>query len=277
MTSTRKPISCSAGVGTVNPPTPTPRRFTLAGLMFLVSIMLAGVASPSFAEKVHVAVAANFAVPMEKIASAFERETGHTAVLSFGATGALYAQIIHGAPFLVFLSADQTTPLRLAREDRAVAASAFTYAVGKLVLWSPKPELVDAEGKILFSGQFDRIAIANPDTAPYGKAAIEVLSKLDLLKQVRPKLVTGNNIAQAFQFVSSGNAGIGFIALSQVYRNGHITSGSAWIIPDDNYTPIRQDAVLLKSGANNPAATALMDYLRSDDARSIIASYGYGF
>lgn len=273
MTSTRKPIFCSAG----EIPDAAHRRFALSWLMPVVALLLAGVASPSFAEKVHVAVAANFAVPMEKIASAFARDTGHQAILSFGSTGALYAQIIHGAPFLVFLAADQATPRRLVSDDRVVAGSAFTYAVGKLVLWSPNPELVDAEGKILFSGQFSRVAIANPDTAPYGKAAIEVLDKRDLLKHVRPKLVRGNNIAQAFQFVSSGSAEIGFIALSQVYQNGKITSGSAWMIPDGDYTPIRQDAVLLKEGANNAAASALMDYLRSDSARTIIASYGYGF
>ena len=273
MTPTRKPISCSAAeiLGTAH------RRFALSWLMPIVTILLAGVTSPSFAEKVHVAVAANFAAPMEKIASAFERDTGHQAILSFGSTGALYAQITHGAPFLVFLAADQVTPQRLASDDRVVAGSAFTYAVGKLVLWSPNPELVDAEGKILFSGQFNRVAIANPDTAPYGKAAIEVLGKRDLLNHLQPKLVRGNNIAQAFQFVSSGNAEIGFIALSQVYQNGKITSGSAWMIPDGDYTPIRQDAVLLKEGANSTAATALMDYLRSDGARTIIASYGYGF
>lgn len=279
MTPTRNPICCSVVVipETANTPEPVHRRYTLAGLAFLVSILLAGATSAAFAEKVHVAVATNFAVPMGKIALEFARNTGHQAVLSFGATGAVYAQISHGAPFEVFLAADQVTPQRLALEDRVVPGSTFTYAVGKLVLWSPKPELVDAEGKILFSDQFNRIAIANPDTAPYGKAAIEVLRKRDLLDHLKPKLVRGNNIAQAFQFVSSGNAEIGFIALSQVYDNGYITSGSVWMVPIDDYTPIRQDAVLLKVGANNAAATALMDFLRSDSAKTIIASYGYGF
>ena len=227
--------------------------------------------------EVSMAVAANFTAPMEKIAQAFTRDTGHKAILSFGSTGALYAQISNGAPFALFLAADESTPQRLETDKLAVPGSSFTYATGKLVLWSPTENKVDSAGRILTSGDFNRLAIANPDTAPYGKAAIDVLSKLQQLESLRPKLVTGNNIAQAFQFVSSGNAELGFIALSQVYLDGKIKQGSAWIIPTDSYAPIRQNAVLLTTGAQNPAAKAMLEYLRTPAAKSIIESYGYAF
>lgn len=241
----------------------------------LLLALLSGFSSLSHSEDVNVAVAANFTAPMEKIAQAFAKDTGHKAILSFGSTGALYAQISNGAPFALLLAADESTPQRLETEQVAVAGSSFTYATGKLVLWSPSATKVDSAGQVLASGNFNRLAIANPDTAPYGKAAIEVLGRLQLLESLRSKMVTGNNIAQTFQFVSSGNAEVGFIALSQVYLNGKIQNGSAWIIPAENYTPIRQNAVLLKSGAQNPAAKALLEYLRSPAATAIIESYGY--
>ena len=222
-------------------------------------------------------MAANFTAPMQKIAAAFEADTGHKAVLSFGATGKFYAQITNGAPFQVFLSADDTTPARLDREGRTVAGSRFTYAIGQLVLWSPTAHYVDAQGTVLKTGDFKHLSIANPKIAPYGAAAMQVLDKQGLTAQLQARIVTGENIAQAYQFVASGNAQLGFVALSQVMEDGKITKGSAWVIPSDLHEPILQDAVLLAGGKDNPAAAALMQYLRSDKARAVIKAYGYRF
>ena len=232
-------------------------------------------ASAARAGEVQVAVAANFTAPMQEIAAAFERDTGHKAILSFGATGKFYAQISNGAPFEVLLAADDDTPARLEQEGRGVAGSRFTYAVGKLVLWSPRAGYVDARGDILKTGDFKHLAIANPKTAPYGAAAVSVLNKMNLAEALRPKLVQGENIAQAYQFVSTGNAQLGFVALSQVYQAGRIASGSAWIVPGSFHDPIRQDALVLAKGAANPAARALAGYLRADKAKGIIRSFGY--
>jgi len=229
------------------------------------------------ADTVSVAVAANFTAPMQKIAAAFEVDTGHKAELSFGATGKFYAQITHGAPFQVLLSADDTTPARLEREGKAVAHSRFTYAIGTLVLWSAQPGTVDAKGDVLKSGDFKHLAIANPKLAPYGAAALQVMEKLGVAKALQPRLVQGENIAQTFQFVSTGNAQLGFVALSQVMADGKIRSGSAWQVPASLHEPIRQDAVLLMPGKDSAAAAALLTYLRGDKARAIIQSYGYGF
>jgi len=227
------------------------------------------------ADEVQVAVAANFTAPMQRIAAAFEKDTGHKAALSFGATGQFYAQISHGAPFDVFLAADTATPARMEQERLAVSGSRFTYATGRLVLWSAQAGYVDAQGQVLRQGGFAHLAIANPKTAPYGAAAIDVLKKLNLLDHVQSKLVQGESIAQAWQFVSSGNAPLGFIALSQVYRDGGLTGGSGWIVPSELHGPIQQDAVILARGAANPAAKALMGYLKSDKARAIIRAFGY--
>lgn len=229
------------------------------------------------ADTVSVAVAANFTAPMQKIAAAFEADTGHKAELSFGATGKFYAQITHGAPFQVLLSADDTTPARLEREGKAVAHSRFTYAIGTLVLWSAQPGTVDAKGDVLKSGDFKHLAIANPKLAPYGAAALQVMEKLDVATALQPRLVQGENIAQTFQFVSTGNAQLGFVALSQVMADGKIRSGSAWQVPASLHDPIRQDAVLLTPGKDSTAASALLTYLRGDKARSILRSYGYSF
>lgn len=226
---------------------------------------------------VSVAVAANFTAPMQKIAAAFEADTGHKAELSFGATGKFYAQITHGAPFQVLLSADDTTPARLEREGKAVAHSRFTYAIGTLVLWSAQPGAVDAKGDVLKSGDFKHLAIANPKLAPYGAAALQVMEKLGVATALQPRLVQGENIAQTFQFVSTGNAQLGFVALSQVMADGKIRSGSAWQVPAHLHDPIRQDAVLLNPGKDSPAAAALLTYLRANTARAIIQSYGYSF
>lgn len=228
------------------------------------------------AAQVGVAVAANFSAPMQQIAAEFERETGHKAVVSNGSTGKFYAQIRNGAPYQVLLAADDETPAKLVREQLAVAGSTQTYAIGRLVLWSAKTGLVDDRGAVLKSGGFDRIAIANPKLAPYGAAAIEVLRALGLEQQLGAKIVQGENIGQTWQFVSTGNAPLGFVALSQIMRDGRIESGSSWIVPQTLYEPIRQDAVLLNPGADEPAAKALLKFLQGDKARAIIASFGYG-
>jgi len=240
-----------------------------AGLLAL----MAGAAAQ--ANEVQVAVAANFTAPMQKIAAEFEKDTGHKAVLAFGATGKFYAQIVNGAPFEVLLAADDATPARLETEHRTVPGTRFTYAIGKLALWSAKEGVVDNQGQVLKTGDYAHLAIANPKTAPYGAAAIETLAKLNLLDRVQGKLVQGENIAQAYQFVSTGNAPLGFVALAQVYRDGKFTSGSGWIVPANLHGPIRQDAVILAKGSANPAAKALEAYLKSDKARGIIRSYGY--
>jgi len=227
------------------------------------------------AGEVQVAVAANCAGPMEKLAAQFQKDTGHKAVVASGATGKFYAQIRNGAPFEVLLSADDETPARLEAEGQVVANSRFTYAVGRLVLWSAKANYVDATGAVLKTGDFKHLAIANPKTAPYGAAAVAVIDKLGLTARLQPRLVQGENIAQAFQFASTGNAELGFVAQAQVWRDGKFTAGSGWIVPASMHAPIRQDAALLTRGAKNPAAQALLDYLRTDKAKALIRAYGY--
>ena len=229
----------------------------------------------TMAGEVSVAAASNFTAPMKVIAQAFERDTGHKVILSFGATGQFYAQIKNGAPFAVLLAADDETPARLEREGVAVPGTRFTYATGKLVLWSKKADLVDDKGEVLKTGKFDKLALANPKLAPYGAAAMQVLEKLNLTKRLGPKLVEASNIGQTFQFVSSGNAALGFVALSQVFENGKLKEGSGWVVPSNLYSPIKQDAVLLTSGKANAAAQDLLQYLRSDKAKAIIVSFGY--
>lgn len=232
-------------------------------------------ASGAIADEVKVAVAANFTAPMQAIAAEFEKATGHKLVASFGATGQFYAQIKHGAPFDVLLAADDTTPARLEREGATVPGSRFTYAIGSLVLWSADAGYLDGTDAALKAGQFKHLSIANPKAAPYGLAATQVLAKLGLSEAVKAKLVEGQNITQAHQFVSTGNAELGFVALSQVYKDGKVSSGSAWIVPDTMYDPIKQDAVILEQGANNPAATALVEYLQGAEATRVIESFGY--
>lgn len=227
------------------------------------------------ADEVAVAVAANFTAPMQKIAAEFEKDTGHKAVLSFGATGKFYAQITNGAPFEVLLSADDETPAKLEKEQTGVAGSRFTYAIGKLALWSKQPGLVDAQGLVLKSGTFDKIAVADPKLAPYGAAAVEVMTQLGVLNTLRPKFVQGENIAQTHQFVATQNAQLGFVALSQVMSDGRLVEGSVWAVPATLYSPLRQDAVLLNKGQGNAAAAALLQYLKGDKARAVIRGYGY--
>ncbi|MGV8891545.1 MAG: molybdate ABC transporter substrate-binding protein [Burkholderiaceae bacterium] len=247
--------------------------------MFRLTVFLSALLlfNNAHSDEVQVAVAANFTAPMQQIATAFEKDTGHKAVLVFGATGQLYAQINHGAPFEILLAADAKTPLKLEKELLAVADTRFTYAIGKLVLWSAKEGYVDAKGEVLKKNTFKHLALANPKTAPYGAASIAALQKLGLLENIQPKIVQGGNISQTWQFVSTGNAELGFIALSQVYKEGKITSGSAWMVPANLYDTIRQDAIILAKGRNKPAATALINYLKSDKAHAIIQSYGYEF
>ncbi len=222
-----------------------------------------------------VAVASNFTAPMQVIAADFERATGHKAQLAYGATGKFYAQIKNGAPFDVLLAADDETPARLEKEGLVVPGSRFTYAIGRLALWSAKPGVVDARGEVLKQGTFKHLAIANPRLAPYGAAAVETLNGLGLLAALQPRFVQGENIAQTFQFVATGNAELGFVALSQIAAGGKPKSGSAWIVPSSLHRPIRQDAVVLGRGKDNPAALALMKYLKQDKARAIISAYGY--
>ena len=229
------------------------------------------------AGEVSVAVAANFTAPMQRIAAQFEQDTGHKAVLSFGATGKFYAQIANGAPFGVLLAADDATPQKIAREGLGNGATRFTYAIGRLVLWSKQPGYVDAQGQVLRTGDWKHIAIANPKLAPYGLAAMQTLDKLGLAAQVQPRVVTGENIGQTYQFATSGNAPLGFVALSQVMENGQLREGSAWVVPATMHAPIRQDAIVLQRGEGNPAADALMQYLRGEKARAVIRAYGYDF
>lgn len=240
-------------------------------------VVASGMAFSVQAAEVTVAVAANFARPMQEIAAAFEQDTGHKATLSVGSTGKFYAQVRNGAPFDVLLAADAETPARLEREGLGLAGSRITYAVGRLALWSSEPGRVDDQGRVLRTGSFERLALANPKTAPYGAAAVETLEKLGLLAQLRPRFVQGESIAQAYQFVATGNAELGFVALSQVQSHGRIGQGSAWIVPRELHSPIRQEALLLEAGKDEPAARALLDYLGGERARGIIRAYGYEF
>ncbi len=212
---------------------------------------------------------------MKEIIAAFEQETGHEIRASYGSTGKLFAQIQNGAPFQALLAADQKRPQLLEDEGVGVPGSRFTYAIGTLVLWSADPDFVDNEGEVLKKGDFEKLSIANPKLAPYGVASIETLEALGLKEAIEPKLVMGENIAQTYQFVDTGNAKVGFVALSQVMVDGKITKGSGWIVPGDLHAPIRQDAIILESGKDNAAINDLFAYLRSDKAHAIIHAFGY--
>lgn len=229
------------------------------------------------ADEVKVAVAANFTGPMEQIVPAFEKATGHKAVVAYGTVGKFYAQIKNAAPFEVLVSSDDETPIRLEKDGFAVGESRFTYAIGKLVLWSATPGLVDDKGEVLKRGNFRHLAIANPKLAVYGSAAMDVLTKQGLVHALENKLVLGENISQAYQFTATGNAELGFVALSQIYKDGQFAAGSRWLVPLNLYPALRQDAVLLTRGKSNPAAAALLAYLKTDAARKVISAYGYEF
>lgn len=244
--------------------------FRFAALLFSL-----GAAGLVHADEIQVAVAANFAAPMKEIAARFEQESGHKVLSTVGATGKFYAQIKNGAPFEVLLAADDDTPARLATEGAAVGASRFTYAIGKLVLWSAQPGVVDANGDVLQKGGFEHLSIANPKLAPYGLAAVETMKKLNVYGAIEAKLVVGESIAQAQQFVASGAAPLGFVAMSQVFEGGKLKSGSVWVVPGNLYSPIRQDAIALDKGKGKPAVEAFLNYLKSAPARAIIRAYGY--
>ncbi|WP_244829856.1 molybdate ABC transporter substrate-binding protein [Caballeronia sp. TF1N1] len=244
-------------------------------LRTLLSLAVGFAASSAFAGEVQIAVAANFTAPVQAIAADFEKDTGNKVVASFGATGQFYAQIKNGAPFEVFLAADDTTPAKLESEGMTVPGSRFTYATGALALWSAKEGYVDAKGEVLKKNQFTHLAIANPKAAPYGLAATQTLDKLGLTQAVASKIVEGQSISQAQQFIATGNAELGFVALSQIYKNGKITSGSAWIVPESLHEPIKQDAVILNKGKDNPVAKQFEDYLKGPKAAEVIRSFGY--
>lgn len=241
----------------------------------LVAAALLLTAQTGWSATVLVAVAANFSKPMTEIAAEFEKATGHSAKLSFGSSGKFVSQLENGGPFEVFLSADEKGPQKLEESSLTVANSRFVYALGRLVLWSATPGYVDDQGKILTTGGFKHLALADPKLAPYGAAAVDVLKKMGLQEKLKPLFVQGENIGQTLQFVSTANAELGFVALSQVIENGKIAVGSGWIVPSDEHAPIRQGAVLMKKGAENPAAPALLDYLKSAPALAIIKKYGY--
>lgn len=225
------------------------------------------------ADEVRIAVASNFTETIRSIAGEFQEETGHRVILSNGSSGKHYAQIKNGAPFDAFFSADSYRPELLEQQGVAIPGSRFTYAVGKLVLWSPQPGLVEAGGKVLDEGTFRNLSVANPKLAPYGKAAREVLQKRGLWKKLSRRMVRGENIGQAYQFVKSGNAELGFVALSQIQRPKMPISGSYWLIHQSLYTPINQQAVLLKDRA---AARAFLDFVKRESVAAIIHDFGYG-
>jgi molybdate transport system substrate-binding protein len=243
---------------------------------FTAACVATAVTAPVQAAEVQVAVAANFAAPLARIAEGFTAATGHTLKVSVGATGKFYQQIVAGAPFEVLIAADDETPARLVKEGLAVAGTPYTYAIGKLALWSAQPGYVDGQGAVLASGKFSHLAIANPQIAPYGRAAMAVLKARGLSVALAPKLVTAESIAQAYQFVLTGNAELGFVALSQLLVPGKPAGGSYWLVPSALHGEIRQDAVLLKAGAGNPAATALLNWLKTEPAKAVIQVYGYG-
>lgn len=241
----------------------------------VLSLLGTLLAAQVHAAEVKVAIAANFAKTLEDITAQFEKDTGHKVLATPGATGKFYAQIVNGAPFEILISADDETPRKLAKEAKAITETQFTYAIGTLALWSPDANLVDQGGGVLKTDKFKFLAIANAKVAPYGQAAVQTMLKLGLLTKLEPRVVQGENIAQTYQFVTSGNAQLGFVALSQITENGKVKLGSAWIVPQEFHDQIKQDAILLNNGKDSIAAKSLLEYLKSDKAKKIIASYGY--
>lgn len=254
-----------------------PRLPAIRPLAIAALIVFAGVA-PARAGEALVAVAANFAEVAAALAPKFEAATGHKVTITTGATGKLYAQIKEGAPFHILLSADSKTPTRLASEGAADAGSQFTYATGKLALWSSDETLIGSDGaETLKAGGFAHVAIANPDLAPYGIAARQVLAALGLWESLQPRIVMGENIGQAHTMVATGNAELGFVALSAVESPTRAAEGSVWVVPQEFFEPIRQDAILTETGEDNAAAQAFLAYLKTDEAHAIIGTFGYGF
>ena len=241
-----------------------------------ISGLLATLPLAAQADSVLVAVASNFAGPLAALAPLFQQATGHQLQATAGATTRLATQIAAGAPYQVLLAADQATPAKLQADGLAMAGSRFTYATGQLVLWSAQPGLVDSQGEVLARGGFKHLAIANPKLAPYGQAALAVLRARGLEATLRPRLVLAENIAQAYQFVQTGNAELGFIALSQVQGPGQALTGSLWRVPAALHPALLQDAVLLKPGSGQVAAQALLDFLKTPAAKALIQAYGFG-
>ena len=248
------------------------RQFSIGLWLTVLQVLIPGVAGAAAADQLRVAVASNFRPAMLQLAERFEEDSGRELTLIFGSTGKHYAQIVNGAPFDAFLAADAERPLRLEREGHALPGNRFTYAVGRLVLWSPSADLVDDKGGVLRSDRFRHLAIANPLLAPYGAAAREVLLALGLWEALQARLVRGENIAQAYQFVASGNAELGFVAGAQLVTRGTVAAGSSWEPPAALYAPIEQQAVLL---SDSPAAHAFAAFLQSEEARALIRAAGY--
>jgi len=244
-------------------------------LKYLIFILTLMCSLQSWSGEVLVAVAANFAAPMKKIAAAFEQDTANKVNISIGSTGKFYTQIKNRGPYHVLLAADDEVPAKLEKEGLGESGSRFTYAIGKLVLWSKNSALVDNKGEILKTGTFKHISIADPKLSPYGFAAMETLAQLSLDKAITTRAVWGENIGQAYLFVQSQSAELGFVALSQVYVDGRIGEGSAWLVPESMHSPIRQDAILLSAGKNNPTAEDFLVFMKGKKARDIIKSYGY--
>ena len=243
-------------------------------LWILVALLTAPSAAP--AEQALIAVATNFKETAEELKREFEAGGGPRITFTAGSTGKLYAQIVHGAPFDAFLAADRERPMRLEKEGRAVPGSRFTYAVGRLTLWSRDPKLVREGGEVLHSGRLRKVAVANPRLAPYGAAAEQVLVKLGLLATLEPRMVIGENVGQAFALAATGAADLGFVALSSILAPGGPEDGSRWDVPDDLYAPIRQDAVLLRCAEENCAAAEFLDFLAGPRAGAILEQRGYG-
>lgn len=243
-------------------------------LILILSLISANVFAVDIKEEIIIASASNFSAAMKDMANQFEKETGHKVKLVFGSSGKFYAQINHGAPFHAFFSADQDKPIALEKSGMIVPNSRFTYAIGRLALWSPIENL-ELDEKRLINNHYRNLAVANPKLAPYGKAAVEVLQHFDLIAKTQSKWVKGENVAQTFQFVSTGNVELGFIALSQIMINGRLAKGSAWIIPSQLHRAIRQDAVLLLEGKNSQATKDFLSYVTSENSKKFLNSYGY--
>lgn len=240
-----------------------------------LAVMAVVVSTSCWSSEITVAVAANFSKPLEDIAKNYQQDTGNTIKISSASTGKLYTQIANGAPFDVMLSADTKTPSKLVTEHYALAGSQFTYAQGRLALWAAKSGVVDQDGAVLKAGSAQHVALCNPKLAPYGQAAIETMTSMQVLPALKSKLVQGENITQAYQFVASGNADIGFVALSQIYKDGKVTSGSAWIVPAHYYKPILQDAVVLTASKDKKSAAEFLAYLKGAKTKALMQRYGY--
>ena len=248
--------------------------------LILFALLLIASATRVCADQASVAVASNFAGPMQALITTFEKQTPHSIKLITGSSGKIYAQIQHGAPFDLFFSADSEKPVALIENGAAVSGSLFTYAIGRLALWSRNAQTIQtkstgAASAIIASNNYRKLALANPKLAPYGQAAVQVLDYLQLAEKTQTRWVQGENIAQTYQFVMTGNAEIGFVALSQVLDNGLLKAGSVWVVPTFMHEPIKQQAVILKRASNNPAASAFSQFVRSDNAKAIISRYGY--